>query len=186
MVVFILLYGGAGCGKSALAEDICARFGGRGLYVATMRPFGHGARERVARHRAMRADKPFDTAEHYAPPDALALPAGTRYRTLLLEDVGNAVANCLFEAALSPAQTLAAFARACAGWPAWAEQLLFVANDIFSDDQAYPEDTRRYLGCMAALHADLARRADIVIEMVCGLPVLHKGQALEQNCLNSR
>ncbi len=124
----------------------------------------------------MRADKGFDTVEHYAPPDSFGLPGGARYCSLLFEDVGNAAANCLFDAGLSQKATRASFARCVSGLSGRVENLLFVTNDIFADGLEYPEETRRYLDCMASLHRDLARRADVVLEVVCGLPVFHKGQ----------
>ena len=38
------------------------------------------------------------------------------------------------------------------------------------------EETARYLSMLAGLNCRLARQADRVVEVVCGLPVLWKGE----------
>ncbi len=65
--MLILVTGGAASGKSAHAERILCRHSqpDSRLYVATMQPFGKNAEMRIARHRALRRGKGFDTAERY-------------------------------------------------------------------------------------------------------------------------
>ena len=60
-----LLTGGASCGKSAVAEDLCMGLGGSLVYLAAMRPFGEEGAARVRKHRAQRAGKGFQTVECY-------------------------------------------------------------------------------------------------------------------------
>ncbi len=174
--MLVLLYGGSACGKSAMAEDVCSNLGGEVLYVATMRPWGTDAKERIARHRSLRADKGFDTLEHYESLQSLHL--SKTYHALLLECVGNLVANALFEGhgdpRLFPDEVLAGTERLLKQVP----HLVFVTNDIFSDGVAYPKETSLYQNCIAQTNRWLARRADVVVEVVCGLPIYHKGGGL--------
>ena len=56
--------------------------------------------------------------------------------------------------------------------------LVVVTNDVFADGSLYAEGTRRYLEVLAAANAALARRFDRVYEVVCGIPLLLKGEEL--------
>ena len=50
-----------------------------------------------------------------------------------------------------------------------------VGNDVFADGVSYDESTQTYLRVLAAVQRELAEQADLVAEIVCGLPVIHKG-----------
>ena len=52
------------------------------------------------------------------------------------------------------------------------EHLTIVADEVFSGGKDYEGDTLRYLREMGALHCDLARRADRVVEVACGMTTL--------------
>ena len=54
--------------------------------------------------------------------------------------------------------------------------LTVVTNEVFSGGDEYEGDTLAYLQDLAALNRELARRADLVIEMVCGVPHVLKGE----------
>ena len=85
--MLILVTGGAASGKSAHAERLlCASAAGARLYLATMQPFGAAAETRIARHRALRRDKGFETVERPLGLAGLELPR--RYDGILLEDLG--------------------------------------------------------------------------------------------------
>ena len=90
----ILLTGGSACGKSSYAEGLCMAFPGPRYYLAAMRPAGEGGMEKIARHRAMRAGKGFETIERYTGYDHLKLP---RRGTALLECICNLTANEMFD-----------------------------------------------------------------------------------------
>jgi adenosylcobinamide kinase/adenosylcobinamide-phosphate guanylyltransferase len=171
--VLALLYGGSACGKSAMAEDICTGLGGKTLYVATMRPWGNDAQERIARHRALRADKGFDTLEHYQALQNLHL--SKQYDTLLLECVGNLVANTLFEDQKPPHQVVDEVLKGTVFLLERVPHLVFVTNDIFSDGVVYPKETSLYQSCIGQINQELSQLADVVMEVVCGLAIYHKG-----------
>ena len=167
--MFTLIVGAAASGKSAFAEKIALALPGERLYLATMEPFGREARERIARHRALRAGKGFRTLERYVNLAEAPVPPG---QNILLEDLGNLTANELFrpdgggpEAVLAGVEALL---DRCA-------HLTVVTNEVFSGGADYEGDTLRWLSALARLNRRLAARADRVAEVVCGLPNLLKG-----------
>ena len=162
-----LVLGGSASGKSAHAEKlVCARAESR-LYLATMQPFGKAAEERIARHRALRAGKGFDTVER--PLDLAHLTLPRRYDGILLEDLGNLLANERFA---PDGAGEAAFGSILAGLErlqAYCETLVIVSNEIFSDGVPYPPETAQYIRVLGELHRAIAARADEVYESVCGI-----------------
>ena len=52
--------------------------------------------------------------------------------------------------------------------------LVVVTNDIFSDGVLYDETTRQYQRYLGELNQKLAKEADEVTEVVCGIPVCLK------------
>lgn len=171
--MFTLVIGGSASGKSDYAERhvLSLEGGGPRIYIATMEPFGEEARARIARHHAMRRDRGFDTIECYRNIGSLCLPADSN---VLLEDLGNLMANELFgndmvtvdEAADYPdriAEEIDMISSDCA-------HLTIVTNEIFSGGKNYEGETLIYLRALARLNRILAKRADYVVELVCGLP----------------
>lgn len=170
--MLILLTGGSGCGKSYFAESLCLRFPGPRYYLAAMQPYGDGSEQKIARHRAMRAGKGFETFERYTDLAGLTLPARG---TALLECICNLTANEMFspsgalrapiEAVLSGVE---AIERQC-------DQLIVVTNDVGSDSGQYDPATRAYIRALGQINARLSSRADHVYELVCGIPLTLKG-----------
>ena len=167
--MFALVIGGAASGKSAWAEEYVSKQPGKPIYLATMQPYGEEGLARVKKHREQRHEKGFDTLERYTDLAHAPVPVGS---SVLLEDLGNLAANELYspegggtEAVLEGIEFLF---RRC-------DNLTVVANEVFSGGQAYADDTLRYLSELARLHRILAGKADLVVELVCGLPNILKG-----------
>lgn len=97
-----IVYGGSASGKSSYAESFAMSLQGEGrlLYIATMYPYKWGKAEidsetmqRINRHRAMRADKGFDTVECYRHVEHIV---AKRQDVLLLECMSNLLANEMY------------------------------------------------------------------------------------------
>lgn len=166
--MLILVTGGSASGKSAHAERLlCEHAAGSRLYLATMQPFGAAAQKRIARHRALRQGKGFQTVEW--PLDLAGLELPRRYDGILLEDLGNLLANELF----APAGAKdAAFGSILAGIERLqdcCETLVIVTNEIFSDGLPYPVETVRYIELLGRLNAAFCARVDAAYESVCGI-----------------
>jgi adenosylcobinamide kinase/adenosylcobinamide-phosphate guanylyltransferase len=52
---------------------------------------------------------------------------------------------------------------------------VFVGNDVFRSGEEYEGEMQRYLEVLASAMRHVAERADLVVEVVCGVPVLRKG-----------
>ena len=187
-----IVYGGSASGKSTYAESLAMSLQGDGrlLYIATMYPYKWNTTEldpetmqRIKRHRAMRADKGFDTVECYRHVEHIV---AKRQDVLLLECMSNLLANEMY---LEPdsnvgsdvAETMSPVSKkivqALIDLSTRVQELVIVTNDVFSDGGSltYDESTREYVKNLAEINCALAREAATVTEIVCGIPVKIKG-----------
>ena len=172
--MFTLVIGGAASGKSEYAENLILRAGPMSrTYIATMEPLDGESRARIARHRAFRAQKSFETVECYTNLEQLRLPGGG---AVLLECVGNLAANELYSPHGAGMDTEAAILRGIDALLLQCRELVVVSSEVFSGGWDYEGDTRPYLHVLASVNRTLAARADRVAEIVCGQAVYYKGE----------
>ena len=164
-----VVIGGSASGKSEYAEAHVCTLSGARIYLATMEPWDGECRARIARHQAARAHRHFATLERYRDLEHLTLPPDG---TVLLECLSNLLANERYGTPSRQADQVLAglihLARQC-------RHLTIVTNEVFSGGTDYEGDTLAYLGQLAWLNRQLAQRADLVVEVVCGLPNVLKG-----------
>lgn len=173
----VLLSGGCKNGKSTLAQAIAVGQGESPVYIATMKPRDAEDEQRVARHRAEREGLHFTTVEcpsHIAsltdsfPPEA----------SLLLDSVTALLAEEMF--CLTPTPDADAPARVGQELLLLADayaNIVFVSDYIYSDALTYDDWTQGYRKGLADIDRLLAARCDVVIEMVFGQAIIHKGGA---------
>ena len=186
-----IVYGGSASGKSSYAESFAMSLQGDGrlLYIATMYPYKWNTTEldpetiqRIERHRAMRADKGFDTVECYRHVEHIV---AKRQDVLLLECMSNLLANEMYlepdsNAGSDMAETMSPVSnkivQALIDLSTRVQELVIVTNDVFSDGGSltYDESTREYVKNLAEINCVLAREAATVTEVVCGIPVIVK------------
>lgn len=186
-----IVYGGSTSGKSSYAESFAMSLQGEGrlLYIATMYPYKWNTTEidpetmqRIERHRAMRADKGFDTVECYRHVEHIV---AKRQDVLLLECMSNLLANEMYlepdsNAGSDMAETMSPVSnkivQALIDLSTRVQELVIVTNDVFSDGGSltYDESTREYVKNLAEINCALAREAATVTEVVCGIPVIVK------------
>ena len=200
-----MVYGGSASGKSSYAESFAMSLQGDGrmLYIATMYPYKWGKAEldpetmqRIERHRAMRADKGFDTVECYRHVEHIVTK---RQDVLLLECMSNLLANEMYlepdadagsdvektgiggNASSDMTEMMSPVSKkivqALIDLSARVQDVVIVTNDVFSDggNLTYDESTREYVKNLAEINCALAREAATVTEVVCGIPVKIKG-----------
>ena len=187
-----MVYGGSASGKSSYAESIAMSLQGDGrlLYIATMYPYKWNTTEidpetmqRIERHRAMRADKGFDTVECYRHVEHIV---AKRQDVLLLECMSNLLANEMYlepdaDAGSGMSKTMSPVSKkivqALIDLSTRVQDVVIVTNDVFSDggNLTYDESTREYVKNLAQINCALAREAATVTEVVCGIPVKIKG-----------
>lgn len=199
-----MVYGGSASGKSSYAESFAMSLQGDGrlLYIATMYPYKWNTTEldpetmqRIERHRAMRADKGFDTVECYRHVEHIV---AKRQDVLLLECMSNLLANEMYlepdsddgglaetmseveKAGVGMSETLSPVSKkivqALVNLSTRVQDVVIVTNDVFSDGGSltYDESTREYVKNLAEINCALAREAATVTEVVCGIPVIVK------------
>lgn len=175
--MFILVTGGSASGKSEYAENKLLELFKESnkekhnlIYIATMQPFGEEAHKRIEKHRRQRADKGFETKECYQNLDKLDVSQDSN---ALLECMSNLVANEMF--AEKPDDNLLKkiitgvdhLVKSC-------EYLVIVTNEVFSDTLNYDETTLSYIRLLGEVNQALAKRADHVVEVVYGIPLIRK------------
>ena len=192
----VFICGGAGAGKSAFAEGLAQKLGGRLVYVATMPVVSDEDKAKVERHHRLRAGKGFTTIER---PGALSdLPDNGE--TMLIECLSTHVANMMFKAPTEAAQhstdscpnNPAAVTDTDSGQSAdhWIKVLkaeldsllkrkgntIFVSLEITSDGTTYSPETEAYKSVLTAVNRYLVQNSDAAFEVVCGIPVKIKGE----------
>ena len=167
-----LLTGGSACGKSTCAESVCVRLGGNLLYIAAMRPFGAESERRIARHRAMRKDKGFETIERYT--DLISLKVDS-FDTALIECLCNLTANEMFDPDGAADNAEDAVISGISAIALQCKNLIVVTNDVGSDGGGYDTATMQYVRALGRINARTAALADNVYELVAGIPIVLKG-----------
>ena len=167
-----LIIGGAASGKSEYAERHVLSLPGRRIYLAAMEPWDDECRARIARHRAARAGRGFETVERYRDLAGLCVPPDGN---VLLEDLSNLLANELYGPGGRGVE--AVYGGLCS-LRARCASLTVVTNEIFSGGADYAGDTVAFMRALAELNRRLAGEADFVCEVVCGLPNVLKGAEL--------
>jgi adenosylcobinamide kinase/adenosylcobinamide-phosphate guanylyltransferase len=174
--MLILLTGGSACGKSTYGEQLAVQGPKPLYYVAAMEPYDEECLQKIARHRALRANKGFETIERYTGVDTLKLPETGG--TVLLECLCNLTANEMYiqpDAPVDPVQKVVAGVENLMGQT---DTLIVITNDVGSDDEAYSEQTRAYIRALGEINARVAAMADRVYELVAGIPICLKGETV--------
>ena len=189
--MMILVNGGSSSGKSAFAESLIVKQAEMdpqqqpSWYLATMIAWDEECRERIRKHRGMRAKKNFMTIECPMDLSNVEAPAGSR---CLLECVSNLAANEMYRQDMDrPAE--AAKERILEGIKKIrknANLLVIVTNDVSGDQGPYSEETEEYRKLLGGINCALAQEADEVYEVICGQPVLVKRKKKEDIELEER
>ncbi|NLL78866.1 MAG: cobinamide kinase [Clostridiales bacterium] len=175
-----LVIGGSGSGKSAYAENCLIQMaeGKKKYYLATMQVLDEEGQKRIERHRRLRSGKGFLTIEQpTAVQNALTkMEAGEK--TALLECISNLTANEMFAGGKiwSGKSVADRIIRGIEQLKAQLSHLVIVGNNVFEDGMLYDETTMEYIRTMGSIQTALVDLADEVVEVVAGIPIVHKGQ----------
>ncbi len=174
-----LVYGGSGSGKSEFAEALAvdlAGADGRKIYLATMQADGGEAQNRIERHKKLRAGKGFETIEQSRNIEEAV--EGEENTVILLECMSNLLANEMFcpEAKAAPGEKSAFPVAEKILWgikrlSSACKSLIIVSNNIFDDGIDYDLMTKKYMAELSFINCQLAKQADKLYEVVCGIPL---------------
>ena len=171
--MLILLTGGSACGKSSYGETLAVQGPKPLYYIAAMEPYDEECLQKIARHRALRANKGFETIERYTGVDTLKLPQAGG--TVLLECLCNLTANEMYIQPDAPVDPVPKVVAGVENLMGQTDTLIVITNDVGSDDEAYSEQTRAYIRALGQINAHVATMADRVYELVAGIPLCLKG-----------
>ena len=167
-----LLTGGSANGKSSFAERILAELPEPRVYVATMRVYDDEGEAKVARHRRLRAGKGFFTVEAQTDVDTADVPEGA---SVLLECICNLVGNEMFDEQGNMRDVTGKVIDEVLALAARCPNMVVVTNDVGGEHGEYGEGTLAYIETIGKVNAELARVADEMYEVVCGIPLVLKG-----------
>ncbi len=189
-----LIFGGSGSGKSGYAERYISEISRDSIkyYLATMQVLDGEGQKKVEKHRIQRSGKGFFTIEQPVQIEEAIEKMkrleqieqmeqtehghGAVKRAVLLECISNLAANEMFfkdtvkdgkevaEKIISGIQKLQKSVK----------QLVIVSNNVFEDGISYDETTMEYIRTMGRINERLAQMAELVIEVVVGIPVIIK------------
>ncbi|MBR2778664.1 MAG: bifunctional adenosylcobinamide kinase/adenosylcobinamide-phosphate guanylyltransferase [Firmicutes bacterium] len=184
----VCIFGGSAGGKSEYAGRIAEKLAGGSLirYIATMPEQGEGAREKIRRHEKLRQNGHYKVSLCLSVSDLeqvteeLRASAGV-LPVVLLDSLDGLLADVIFgsgaeqevsEPPLEPAEnrleTALGRLAECAG------HLIAVSDDFYRDGTVYDPQTEQYISAAGRLLQAACRKADTVIEVVYGIPVLVK------------
>lgn len=172
--MIVLITGGSGSGKSAFAEETVMQLGAfPRYYIATMDCLDEETRQRISRHRRMREGKAFTTLEQPVHLERCVLP---EKGVALVECISNLVANELyspqgFAQENAPEELPAHLRQGIRQLVRQCEHLVIVSNEVGSDGIAYDDSTMEYIRIMGAVNTGLAAMAEVVYEVVYGIPL---------------
>lgn len=170
-----LITGGSGSGKSEYAENYISMLsnGRKKYYLATMQAMGEEGKERVLRHRMLRAGKGFITIEQARSIQDACNKMESKDVCVLLECMSNLVANEMFmdDNEISVTALENKIIKDVLVLSSEVKDLVIVGNNVFEDGIVYDRSTMDYIQALGRIQTRLASLADEVIEVVVGIPV---------------
>lgn len=165
-----LVLGGVGSGKSDFAEAHVLSQGGTPVYVATAEAHDDEMRAKIAAHKAKREGAGWQTRE--APRDlgaALAdLPGNA---TVLIDCATMLVSNHLTDGR-DPDELVEEILKLISAYPS---TLTIVSNEVGLGGVSANALARSFAKAQGRLNRLLAQKADTVVQVVAGLPLVLKG-----------
>lgn len=169
----ILVTGGSKSGKSKIAEELLSGIG-RKIYLATMEPFGEEAKAAISRHRKLREGKGFETVERSRDIRGSDIPNGTE--GILVECLSTLCANEIFSGnEKAPVEKIVSCIKLL---KEKTNRLVIVTSSVDRDGIEYTAEVENYIRVLCEVNSRVAEFSDVVIEAVCGIPVMLKGAVL--------
>lgn len=179
-LLLALVIGGAASGKSEFAESLAMSLSAERYYVATMQSYDAECDRRIERHRNMRSGKGFVTVERSLDLAGMELECGDA-AVVLLECASTLLGNELCMPGGAGAASWQAILTGAERLVSRGIFVVIVTNDVFGEGEAATPEMREYSRQLGLLNQGLADIADLVVEVVCGLPQVHKGGLILHN-----
>lgn len=198
--MIVLVIGGSGSGKSEYAEERICNFyknilcketkawdieaaniktkSNRLFYIATMQSFSPEEDAKIERHRRLRDGKNFETIEQPFDLEKVTEKLLNKSDCILLECMSNLVANEMFRDGLIVSEDIVVrkIKEALSEVLQKTADAVIVTNNIAEDMENYDDTTNAYIRALGKINACIAGKADEVIEVVAGIPIIIKGE----------
>lgn len=168
----ILLTGGSGSGKSTYAERLARSLPAPRYYIATMRSYDEECLVKIHRHQQQREDGEFITIEQQTDVGALSFPV---CGTAILECMCNLLANEMFDENGNEREVYDKILAQIDALSQKCDTLIVVTNEVGAGTGEYAPETLRYIDSLGRLNRALASSFDLVVELVCGIELVLKG-----------
>ncbi len=186
--MFYLVTGGSASGKSAwaeaLSESITEGTPGTVVYLATMQPEGREAMERIKKHRLQREGRGFLTVERSRDLTRIDLAATLETPSdasvVLLECLGTLLANEMFSdegVFLGREHSVRRVIDGVEHLRTQVPNLVAVTNEVGSAGCDFDILVLEYIDALGEINCRLASDADVVVEVVAGMPNVVKGKS---------
>ena len=173
-----LVTGGSGSGKSAYAESRICEWNRQDpkplFYIATMYPYGEETEKKIERHRMLRKGKGFETLEWYTGLKLHLEEGSLQGSDVLLECMSNLVANEMYDPSGAGENAEESILAGIHKLQKASDDLVVVTNEVFSDSMTDNPEMEKYLKLLGNVNLRMGEMADLVTEVVYGIPVERK------------
>lgn len=145
--------------------------------------FAEAARETIVRDSCLEAIERLESETGKRMETTLTGTRNVIDTTILLECLSNLTANEMFTNGLNEKQTVEKILSGIWHLQKQTKHLVVVTNDVFCDGISYEQETVQYMKALGEANVQLAAMADIVCEVVCGIPLFLKGNKMEYSLL---
>ncbi|MBR1720919.1 MAG: bifunctional adenosylcobinamide kinase/adenosylcobinamide-phosphate guanylyltransferase [Treponema sp.] len=186
--MIILISGGCKNGKSSFAQDLACKLAKKTqyppIYFATMLPYDKEDKERIEKHREDRKNLGFLTVE--CGKDVATAIEKIRGRAVLFDSLTALTANEIFLGKVDFSDLIKkekylyqkVYTDLIALCDA-ADSVIFVSDGIYRDGNLYDSISELYRRILASLEKSIAKKSQLVYEMVAGKAKIIKKQSLE-------
>lgn len=172
MKKFILVLGGARSGKSSYAVRLAKETEKRVVFIATAAPSDHEMKKRIKLHKASRP-RNWGLIEETRDIGAVLSRLGGKYEVVLLDCLGLAVSN-LMAAGLGDREIDRKIRNFIVAVQKTKCTVILVSNDVGSGIVPANPAARRFRDLLGLANQLAAKKADEVILMQAGIPILIK------------
>jgi len=162
--------GGAASGKSSFAESICFQTQKPRIYIATAQAFDDEMRAKISDHRAQRGT---DWITHEAPINVCDTLRGCEAGHVVLLDCATLWLSNLMLAEQDVSNLGSQLCAAITDCPA---QVVIVSNEVGYGIVPENKLARDFRNAQGRLNQAIAAQADLVVQVIAGLPQVLKGQ----------
>lgn len=171
-IIFIL--GGARCGKSSYAVNLAKRLSKKVAFIATATPLDKEMNERIKLHRLSRP-KHWKIVEESRDVASAISQLKKRYEVILIDCLGLLITNLLVDG-LNDKEIEKRTKLLNSSIPKLKSITIVVSNEVGSGIVPDNPLARRFRDLLGMANQNLAKKADQVILMQSGIPIIIKGE----------